>query len=338
MSHYKKSERLPFVPKSTRLLDQVREVLRFYHYAMATEKSYVSWIKQFILFNDKRHPKDMGKEDIERFLSHLAINRNVAASTQDQALNAIVFLYRHVLAAPIEDQIDSTRSKKPARLPTVLSQSEVSSLLMEMKGSNLLMAKLMYGCGLRLSETVRLRVQDIDFENNLLHVRYGKGGGDRSTLLPKALIVPLSRQLKKTKAVFEQDLLDGCATVYLPGALNKKYPKASQSWNWQYVFPADNLSKDPRAGVTRRHHAHTSNIQKAVARARKKANITKRTSPHTLRHSFATHLLESGTNIRVLQKLLGHKDVKTTEIYTHVLKDNLGAVTSPLDRLDVDDD
>jgi len=329
----KESDRQPFRPQSQRLMDQVREVLRYHHYALKTEKAYVGWIKQFILFNETRHPKDMGKEEVERFLSHLAINRNVAVATQNQAFNAILFLYKQVLGAPIDEQIDSIRARKPRKLPTVLSKNEVSALLDVMKGSNQLMAKLMYGCGLRLSETVRLRVQDVDFENNYINVHDGKGGNNRVTVFPKTLHGPMKRQLESTRATFDVDLDAGNANVYLPDALARKYPNAPRSWAWQYVFPARNLSTDPRSDAVRRHHAHETNIQKAVARARVKADITKRASPHTLRHSFATHLLEGGTNIRVLQKLLGHKDVSTTEIYTHVLQENLGAVTSPLDLL-----
>ena len=333
MTIKKQSERQSFIPQSPRLMDQVREVLRYHHYALKTEKAYVGWIKQFILFNEKRHPKDMGKDEIERFLSHLAINRNVAVATQNQAFNAILFLYKKVLGVPLDDQIDSVRARKPRKLPTVLSKREVSALLEALKGSNQLMARLMYGCGLRLSEVVRLRVQDVDFENNYIIVRDGKGGKDRVTVFPKTLHGPMKRQLAEVRAIFDVDLAAENANVYLPDALARKYPNAPRSWVWQYVFPARNLSKDPRSDAVRRHHAHETNIQKAVSRARIKADITKRASPHTLRHSFATHLLEGGTNIRVLQKLLGHKDVSTTEIYTHVLQENLGAVTSPLDLL-----
>ena len=326
-------QREPFKPQAVRLLDQVREVLRYHHYALKTEKAYVGWIKQFVLFSDKRHPREMGKKEIERFLTHLAINKNVAAATQNQAFNAILFLYKHVLDMPLGDKIDSVRTQKARKLPTVLSKNEVSALLGVMSGSNQLMAKLMYGCGLRLSETVRLRVQDVDFENNYIIVHDGKGGKDRVTVFPATLHEPMQRQLEKARILFDNDLAAGNANVFLPGALAKKYPNAPQSWLWQYVFPSRNLAKDPRSDAVRRHHAHETNIQKAVARARVKAGISKRASPHTLRHSFATHLLESGTNIRVLQKLLGHKDVATTEIYTHVLQENIGAVISPLDVL-----
>lgn len=323
----------PFKPQSKKLLDQVVEVMRYHHYSIRSEESYVRWVKQFILFNDKRHPSEMGKAEIERFLSHLAISRNVAVSTQSQALNAIVFLYKHVLDLPAADDLSPVRSKKALRIPVVLSVEEVSLLLSCMSGVNLLMAKLMYGGGLRLMELVRLRVKDIDFQQKQLVVRDGKGGGDRVTLLPASVIEELKTHLIKVRGLFEQDLAEGTANVYLPGALAKKYKNAPKSWDWQYAFPSGNLSKDPRGGEIRRHHVNESNLQKAIRAAKNKAGLSKPVTPHTLRHSFATHLLESGTNIRVVQKLLGHKDIKTTEIYTHVLKQNLNAVVSPLERL-----
>jgi len=322
-----------FRPQSKRLLDQVVEVMRYHHYSIRSEESYVRWIKQFIIFNGKRHPSELGKADIERYLSHLAMNKNVAISTQSQALNAIVFLYKKVLDLPIADDLSPVRSKKQVRLPVVLSQSEMGKLLSAMSGTNRLMARLMYGGGLRLMELVRLRVKDIDFENDYLIVRDGKGGGDRTTLLPVSLVDELRAHLKLVKVLYEQDLKAGNANVYLPNALAKKYPNAPKSWDWQYAFPSKKLSKDPRGGAIRRHHVNESNIQKAIRSAKNKVGLSKPTTPHTLRHSFATHLLEAGTNIRVVQKLLGHKDVKTTEIYTHVLQQNLDKVVSPLERL-----
>ncbi|ORU90515.1 MAG: integrase [Cycloclasticus sp. symbiont of Poecilosclerida sp. M] len=322
-----------FRPQSKRLLDQVVEVMRYYHYSIRSEESYVRWIKQFIIFNNKRHPSTLGKADIERYLSHLAVNKNVAVSTQSQALNAIVFLYKKVLDLPIADDLSPARSKKAVRLPVVLSQSEMASLLSAMSGTNQLMARLMYGGGLRLMELVRLRVKDIDFDNGYIIVRDGKGGGDRTTLLGGSLVEKLREHLLKVRALYEDDLETGHANVYLPNALAKKYPNAPKSWDWQFAFPSKKLSKDPRGGAIRRHHVNESNIQKAIRAAKNKVGLSKPTTPHTLRHSFATHLLEAGTNIRVVQKLLGHKDVKTTEIYTHVLQQNLDKVVSPLERL-----
>ena len=277
----------------------------------------------------------MGKPEIEGFLSHLAVNKNVAVATQSQALNAIVFLYKRVLDLPVADDLSPVRSKKPVRLPVVLSKNEVSSLLLAMSGTNLLMARLMYGGGLRLMELVRLRVKDIDFERGCLIVRDGKGGGDRTTLLGESIIDELKEHLLKVAVFYKADVESGHANVYLPNALAKKYPNAPKSWDWQYAFPASKLSTDPRSGVTRRHHINESNLQKAIRAAKNKTAICKPTTPHTLRHSFATHLLEAGTNIRVVQKLLGHKDVKTTEIYTHVLQQQLHNVVSPLENLAV---
>lgn len=324
-----------YIPKSTRLLDQVRETLRYHHYAIRTEKAYLKWILHFIKFNQTRHPKNMGKAEIEGFLSHLAIRRRVAAATQQQAMHAILFLYREVLHLPIENTIAPIRSKKPKRLPTVLAQKEVVALLKQMEGTHQLMAKILYGSGLRLMEVVRLRVQDLDFEQGLIIVRNGKGNKDRATLLPEPLHMPLKRHLHRVKTLHASDLREGYGAVYLPDALAKKYANAAKAWRWQYVFPSKNRSKDPRSAAIRRHHCDESGLQKAVAAARERADIVKRASCHTLRHSFATHLLESGTNIRVLQALLGHANVSTTEIYTHVLKKNLSAIKSPLVNLEM---
>jgi len=332
-NNQKNSEGAVFRPQSKKLLDQVAEVMRYYHYSKRSETSYIRWIKQFVLFNDKRHPAEMGKPEIERYLSHLAVNRHVAVATQSQALNAIVFLYRKVLNLPVADDLSPVRSKKPVRLPVVLSVDEMTLLLASMSGTNQLMAKLMYGGGLRLMELVRLRVKDIDFAHGYLVVRDGKGGGDRTTLLGESIVADLKAHLATVRELFEQDLLAGHANVYMPNALAIKYPNAPRSWDWQYAFPSGKLSKDPRGGAIRRHHVNESNLQKAIRAAKNKAGISKPTTPHTLRHSFATHLLEAGTNIRVVQKLLGHKDVKTTEIYTHVLQQQLHNVVSPLERL-----
>jgi integron integrase len=321
-----------FRPQSARLMDQVSEVMRYYHYSKRSEDAYVQWIRRFIFFHNKRHPSEMGKAEIEAFLSDLAVEKNFAAATQSQALNAIVFLYRKVLDLPVADDLAPVRSKRPPKLPVVLSPKEVRLLFSEMSGLNLLMSRIMYGGGLRLMELIRLRVHDIDFDRGFLMICDGKGGNNRHTLLAKSAMDELKTHLVKVKTMYDGDFKLGHANVYMPYALDKKYPNASSSWEWQYVFPASKLSKDPRGGKIRRHHVNESNLQKAIRAAKQRASMDKQVSPHTLRHSFATHLLETGTNIRVVQKLLGHKDVKTTEIYTHVLKENLGAVASPLDN------
>ncbi|MFQ5345654.1 MAG: integron integrase [Mariprofundus sp.] len=328
-----KRSREGFRPRAGKLLDQVREVMRYHHYGLRTEQAYIYWIKQFVLFHNKRHPKEMGKAEIEHFLSHLAVKKNVAASTQNQAFNALLFLYKQVFALPFADDIAAIRSKKPPRLPVVLSKDEVTALLGQMRGATALMARVMYGGGLRLQELLRLRVQDVDFANGYLLIHAGKGDKDRTTLLAQSVRDDLQAHLQKVRHRFEQDLQDGHANVWLPGALAGKYPHAPRSWEWQFVFPAKSLSQDPETGEVRRHHVGGSNLQKAIRKAKDKAAINKRVTSHTLRHSFATHLLESGTNIRVVQKLMGHKDVKTTEIYTHVMQQNLQAVVSPLDLL-----
>ncbi|MDQ6998023.1 MAG: integron integrase [Mariprofundus sp.] len=320
-------------PTAVKLMDQVHEVLRYHHYGKRTEEAYSRWIRWFIKFNGTRHPKDMGKAEVEAFLTHLAVERHVATSTQNQALNGIVFLYREVLDLPLADDLAPVRARRQPRLPVVLSRDEVQSLLAEIEGIHHLVARIMYGGGLRLMEVLRLRVQDIDFGNGYIMVRAGKGDKDRSTLLPQSVRDELEQHLQRVKHLFERDLAEGTANVWLPGALAKKYPNAPKSWEWQYLFPSKSLSKDPDSGDIRRHHLGESGLQKAIRSASHKAGINKRVTTHTLRHSFATHLLESGTNIRVVQKLLGHADVKTTEIYTHVLQQNLGAVVSPLDSL-----
>ena len=329
----KVNQKSTFRPTALRLMDQVREVLRYHHYGKRTEETYVRWIKGFIYFHNKRHPKEMGKPEVEAYLSHLAVNRNVAASTQNQAFNALFFLYKQVLDLPFADDIAPVRSKKPVRLPVVLSRDEVSRLLQAMDGDTGLMARIMYGGGLRLMELLRLRVQDVDFDNGFLTIRAGKGEKDRTTLLPVSVCEKLREHLQRVRKIYEQDLQKGQANVWLPGALAKKYPNAPKAWEWQYLFPSKSLSTDPQSGEIRRHHLNESGLQKAIRSASQKAGINKRVTTHTLRHSFATHLLESGTNIRVVQKLLGHADVKTTEIYTHVLQQNLDAVKSPLDSL-----
>jgi integron integrase len=307
--------------------------MRYHHYAIRTEQTYIKWILDYIRFNETRHPREMGKPEIEHFLSHLAVNRKVAASTQNQALNAILFLYKHVLDMPLNDHIDAIRSQKQKNLPTVLSTSEINLFFKHINGTNELMAKLLYGAGLRLMECVRLRIKDVDFDNHQIIVRDGKGGKDRATVLPKAVQEDLRFHLKSVHKHFELDLAEGCAGVYMPDALARKYPGAGKSWIWQWVFPAKSCSRDPRTDIIRRHHTHETGLQKAVANAARKAGINKRVSPHTLRHSFATHMLEAGKDIRRVQELLGHADVRTTMIYTHVMSTNFATLGSPLDSL-----
>lgn len=322
-----------FKPTAYRLMDQVKEVLRFHHYAYSTEKAYVDWILKYIRFNGKRHPKEMGKAEIERFLSHLAVNRQVSASTQNQAYNALLFLYKQVLDSPIDFDIRARRSTKTKQLPTVLSRDEVAHLIQAMNGTNRLMAELMYGSGLRSLEVIRLRVHDIDFDNAQIYIRNSKGGKDRMTMLPSVLHERLKAHIANCHDTHKDDLAAGYGSVFLPPALNRKYPNASMSFGWQYAFPSVDRSTDPRTGKIHRHHIHKTALQRAVKKAATKAGIVKRVSPHTLRHTFATHLLENGVNIRILQTLLGHKDVKTTEIYTHVMQRSHDNVKSPLEDL-----
>jgi integron integrase len=318
-----------------KLMDQVRQVLRYYHYAYRTEQTYCDWIVRFIRFHgSKKHPKDMGKSDVEAFLSHLASDGKVSASTQRQALNAIVFLYRDVLDQPIQGEIAPLRAKRHGRVPVVMTQGEVQRVLGEMQGAHLLMAKLLYGGGLRLMECVRLRVQDLDFERGLIYIRAAKGGKDRTTLFPKAIHAELKQHLEKVSRLHAKDLEEGHGEVYMPEGLGRKYRGASKEFRWQYVFPSKGRAKDPRTGVIRRHHVLESGLQKAVKVAVDRAGIHKRVSCHTFRHCFATHLLENGVNIRVVQELMGHADVKTTEIYTHVMQKDVSAVVSPLDHLE----
>ena len=316
-----------------KLLEQVRMLIRRRHYSLRTEEAYVGWIRRFILFHDKRHPKDMGKVEIEAFLNDLVLKRGVAAATQAQALNAIVFLYKQVLDMDTGEFDSLRKSNKPKRLPVVLSVAEVGRVLALMDGRNALMAKLLYGAGLRLMECVRLRVQDIDFDYGQLHVRNGKGQKDRVSTLPSKLFPALQEQLEKTRMIHQNDLSDGFGDVYLPNALAKKYPSAGKEWGWQYVFPASKRSIDPLSEQERRHHIDEKVLQRAVKKAVIESKITKRASCHTFRHSFATHLLENGYDIRTVQELLGHSDVKTTMIYTHVLNQGGKGVKSPLDLL-----
>jgi integron integrase len=319
---------------SLKLMDQVREVLRYYRYAYRTEQTYVHWILRYIrYYGGKTHPNRLGTTEVERFLSSLATEGQVSASTQRQALNALVFLYRDVLHTPLANTIAPVRSRRRPRPPTVLTQAEVQRLLAAMTGRHALMARLLYGGGLRLLECLRLRIQDVDFGQNLIVVRGGKGGKDRTTLLPQNLRDALQAQIEAVKALHHQDLEAGCGEVYIPEALARKYPKAARETGWQWVFPARVRSLDPRSGREMRHHVRESGLQKAVKRAAAQAGLDKKVSCHTLRHSFATHMLEHGVNIRVLQELLGHADVKTTEMYTHVMARDIRQLQSPLDRL-----
>jgi integron integrase len=316
-----------------RLLDKLRDRLRVKHYSIRTEKAYLDWAKRFILFHNKKHPIDMGAIEIEAFLSHLAVDRNVAASTQNQALAAILFLYNEVLDIKLPWLNDLTRAKKPIRLPTVLTRAETERLLRHLEGTPALVAQLLYGTGMRLMEVIRLRVKDIELSTRQITVRDGKGGKDRITVLPNVLIKPLQEFLIKRRDLFVADLKEGLGDVYLPNALASKYLAASREWHWQYIFVAGRLSIDPRTGIQRRHHLDEKLIQRRIKLAAQQANIEKPVSPHVLRHSFATHLLESGYDIRTIQELLGHSDVSTTMIYTHVLNRGGHGVRSPLDGL-----
>jgi integron integrase len=315
-----------------KLLDQVTTVARLKHLSIRTEKQYSYYIKQFILFHHKRHPVELGENEIREYLSHLATDRNVAASTQNVALAALLFLYRDVLKKQLQRIDDIERARLPSRLPVVLTRAEVNAVLKKLSGVNLLAASLMYGAGIRLMECLRLRVKDLDFQYNQITVRTGKGDKDRVSMLPNSLKEPLRKHLLSLKLLQQQDLQRGFGSVYMPHALARKYPSASRQFGWQYVFPARELTRDPRSKELRRHHLSESKIQRAVKDGVRAAGITKHATCHTLRHSFATHLLEDGYDIRTVQELLGHKDVRTTMIYTHVLNRGGKGVKSPLDR------
>jgi integron integrase len=314
-----------------KLLDQVRDVIRRKHYSIRTEQAYVDWIKRFIIYHDKRHPAEMAEEEVAQFLTHLARDRGVASSTQNQALSALLFLYKDVLKHEIGWLEQVERAKKPARLPVVLTRSEIKRVFTHLHGVPKLMAGLLYGSGLRLMECVRLRVKDVDFELAQITVRDAEGGKDRVTVLPLNLAEPLQRHLIRIKAQHEQDLEDGFGSVRLPFALSRKFPDAAREWAWQYLFPSSRLSVDSRSGKKQRHHMAEGILQSALKRAVDAAKIVKRANCHSLRHSFATHLLTKGYDIRTVQELLGHKDVSTTMIYTHVLNRPGIGVKSPLD-------
>jgi integron integrase len=317
---------------SPRLLDMVRARCRRLSYSVRTERAYAGWIRRFVLANDKRHPRELGAQEVEKFLTDLAVRGNVAASTQNQALSALIFLYREVLGVDLPWMENVTRAKRPQRLPVVLSRAEVERLLTMIDGEVWLMAALLYGSGMRLMECMRLRVKDVDFERRQIIIRDGKGAKDRQVPLPDGVRDRLKMAVERVRILHAQDLADGHGVVWLPGALSRKYPNAEREFAWQYVFPARSLSVDPRSGVTRRHHVDEAILQRAIKSARKRAGIDKPVTPHVLRHSFATHLLEFGADLRTIQALLGHKDVATTQIYTHVLNRGAGGVLSPLDR------
>jgi integron integrase len=315
-----------------KLLDQYRDALRLKQYSSRTERTYTLWVRSYILFHQKRHPKDMGVPEIRQFMTHLVSDQKVSASTQNQALSAILFLYRHVLRIQLDEAgLAELRPGKTQSVPVVLSKEEVKAVLSNLSGVYQLVAQLLYGGGLRVMEALRLRVKDIDFANHQLIVRDGKGDHDRFTILPDSVIEPLRLHLQQVKQIHERDLAQGHGAVYMPFALERKYPGASTDWIWQYVFPATLLFKEAETGMIRRHHLHATAVQKAVREAARLAKIDKHVTPHTFRHSFATHLLQSGYDIRTIQELLGHKDVKTTMIYTHVLNRGGLAVRSPLD-------
>lgn len=333
-------------PRQPKLLDRLREALRSRHYSRSTEQSYCHWaclprreasrrrqVKRFIFFHKIRHPAEMAEPEINSFLTHLAIKEKVSASTQTQALSALLFLYRHVLDREIGDLGDVIRARKPKRLPVVMTREEVRAVLGHLDGDKWLMASLMYGAGLRLMECLRLRVQDIDFERNEIMVRDGKGAKDRRTMLPASLKSPVQDHLQKVKAIHQRDLADGWGRVQMPDALDRKYPNAPGDWRWQWVFPQEHRWKNTRTGDQGRHHVHETILQRAVKEAVRKAGIVKHVGCHTFRHSFATHLLDAGYDIRTIQELLGHKDITTTMIYTHVLNKGGHGVRSPVDAL-----
>jgi integron integrase len=323
-------------PQPKKLLDQVRDKIRFKHYSLRTETTYVSWIKQFILFHDKRHPSEIGAAEVEAFLTYLATTRHVSSSTQNQALSAILFLYREVLAIDLPWLDGFERSRKPKRLPVVLTVLEVQALLKKAEyfpEPYGFIIKLLYGTGMRLMEAVRLRVKDVELSRREIIVRDGKGGKDRVTMLPESLLEAMHRQLALRREWFDEDKAVDKANVWMPDALAVKYPAAPKEWGWQYVFAAKNYSIDPRSKKERRHHIEERQVQRYVKQAASAAGIAKPTTPHTMRHSFATHLLQVGYDIRTVQELLGHSDVATTMIYTHVLNKGGKGVTSPLDQL-----
>jgi len=320
-------------PQPPRLLERLRLELRARHYSRRTEEAYRHWVKRFVMFHKLRHPQDMGESEINAFLSHLAVTEKVSASTQNQALAALLFLYRHVIGRDVGELGQVIRARAPKRLPVVMTRDEVRAVLDCLTGDKQLVASLMYGAGLRLMECLQLRVQDLDFERNEITVRDGKGAKDRVTMLPESLKTPLQDHLRKVRAIHQRDLADGWGRVQLPDALDRKYLNASTEWRWQWVFPQERRWRNPKTAQEGRHHMDESLVQRAVREAVTRVGLTKRATCHTFRHSFATHLLESGYDIRTVQELLGHSDVRTTMIYTHVLNRGPGAVRSPVDAL-----
>ena len=324
---------IPLEKREPKLLDRVREALRVRHMSLRTEKAYLHWIRRYILFHGKRHPQEMGEREINGFLTHLAVDGQVSASTQTQALCALLFLYRIVLEREVGELEGLVRAKRRRKLPVVLTTEEVKQILSRLEGGDRTFLSLLYGTGMRLMEALRLRVKDVDFAYDQITIRDGKGAKDRVTMLPASLKTDLREHLKKVKLQHEADLREGRGRVYLPDALSRKYPSAAAEWGWQYVFPAPSLSRDPRSGERRRHHLHERGIQRAFHEAVRETGIVKPATCHTLRHSFATHLLQAGYDIRTVQELLGHRSVQTTMIYTHVLNRGGRGVQSPVDRL-----
>jgi integron integrase len=316
-----------------RFLDRLRDSLRVRHYSLRTEDAYLDWVRRFILFHGKRHPKDMGAPEVQAFLSHLAVDRRVSPSTQNQAKAALLFLYRNLLEVDLPWLSEVVQARRQPRLPVVLTPGEVRAVFDQMEGGMALVAQVLYGTGMRLMEGLRLRVKDVEFERREVVVRDGKGGKDRVTMLPDRLMGPLRSHLDRVRALHEQDLAEGFGAVWLPDALAEKSKAASRAWGWQWAFPSAQRSVDPRSGLARRHHLHPESVQKAVRLAARAAELVKPVTPHVLRHSFATHLLAAGHDIRTVQELLGHKDVATTMIYTHVLNRGGRGVASPLDGL-----
>lgn len=321
--------------KEKKLIDEVRDVMRLKHYSIHTERTYIDWIRRYIKYHRMTNRNDLneGEHKIEQFLTHLAVDRGIAPSTQNQAMNALVFLYKKVLKTPLDKEINAVRAKKKVTVPVVMTRGEVRQVIKVMEGTPQLIVKLLYGSGLRVMEAVRLRVKDIDYKMKQLIVRSGKGGKDRITTFPELIIPLLENHLGKVGIIHQQDLAQGLGEVYLPYALARKYKNAGKEWGWQYVFPSRRISTDPRSKIVRRHHVDPSVVNKAIKIAARKLGFNKQISAHTFRHSFATHLLERGTDIRTIQALMGHKDVSTTMIYTHVLQQGGHGVLSPLDDL-----
>ena len=335
LHHFRSNQSIALIasnmPPARRLIDEVRKAIRLRHYSYRTEKAYVDWIWRFVVFHGRQHPKLLGGAEVEKFLSHLAQERNVSAATQSQALAALLFLYKRVLNVDLPWIDNVVRATRPKRLPTVLGQQEAQSVLANLQGVYWLIGVLLYGSGLRLTEALRLRIKDLELENLRILVRDGKGGKDRVTILPESLVTHLRAHLAKIRELHRQAIEHGFGGVDLPHALERKYPRAHLDWGWQYLFPASRASVGPRTQERRRHHVYEDSVQRHVRNAARAAGIEKPVSPHTFRHSFATHLLENGYDIRTVQELMGHKDVSTTQIYTHVMAKGTNSVKSPFD-------